>query len=906
MQEMNKAWITRGFESFRKGSFGNAGHNLYVSRAGVLQRIHQYDLNRNGYFDLVFCNSQAHWERVPAYVFRDLFGSPIKTELIAEGAIAAAIADLNGDGMDDLVIGCLNNGVTTAGLNAHIYYGCSEGWSERYQTQLPAPDCMAVAVGRFDGKKPAIAFGLPDHLRLFFQTELGFEPKRFTDLQIRCESAYADDLDGDGYDDLIVRMADGTTEVYWGSRVGLSPSSRSIWRLPEARQGGLERPADGENLAEYVEDAVSLVRTIDLGRPYIFAPSSEAVFLVPAEPNRSFGEPLRLSCPHCMAAAAGDINGDGFVDLVVAGRDTDGSGTERSWIYWGGVAGFGESNRTSFVTHRACDVSVGDIDGDGCDDIVVCQNRTNVTFSTESLVYRGTRSGISDEPMRFETHDARRAFVAYPCGAGIPEVVFVNHFAGTASDTVKSTIYYGSEDGYSPERRQDIPGSGAVEAICCDINDDGSPDIVLVNASEYTRAERDPGSYVLFNRDGRFPERPNIVLPTVHAHGGCCADVNRDGYLDLVFGGFGNPELLVFYGGPDGFDPTHPVRIRMEKGGVTFNEPRWIYLADLNNDGWLDLVVPQIEYDRSFILWGGPDGFSMERIQFLSVFHACCVRAADLTGNGYLDLIVGGHRQSFSEPADSFVYIYWNGPDGLREDRKMLLPANAVNSMTLGDFNGDGLLDLFVGSYAGPRERDVHSFIYWNRRGRGYSAEDRSRLFTHSASGCVACDFDGDGRVDLAVANHKVDGNHVGWSAVWWNGPQGFSESNVTSLPTAGPHGMTCIGPGSILDRGPEEYYESAPHEVPAGAHATRISWEADVPKGTWVRAQMRLAADPDGLKAAPWTGASGSGSWVEDGRRIPVLGPPGGWMQYRLALGATHSLNTPRVTEVSVAFGRK
>jgi len=33
-------WITQGFDGFIRGTFGNAGHNLYVSRAGILQRIH--------------------------------------------------------------------------------------------------------------------------------------------------------------------------------------------------------------------------------------------------------------------------------------------------------------------------------------------------------------------------------------------------------------------------------------------------------------------------------------------------------------------------------------------------------------------------------------------------------------------------------------------------------------------------------------------------------------------------------------------------------------------------------------------------------------------------------------------------------------------------------------------------
>ena len=60
---MTSTWTARGFKDFPQGQFGNPGQNLYVSRAGVLQRIHQSDLNGNGCLDLVFCNSQNHQER---------------------------------------------------------------------------------------------------------------------------------------------------------------------------------------------------------------------------------------------------------------------------------------------------------------------------------------------------------------------------------------------------------------------------------------------------------------------------------------------------------------------------------------------------------------------------------------------------------------------------------------------------------------------------------------------------------------------------------------------------------------------------------------------------------------------------------------------------------------------------
>ena len=224
--------------------------------------------------------------------------------------------------------------------------------------------------------------------------------------------------------------------------------------------------------------------------------------------------------------------------------------------------------------------------------------------------------------------------------------------------------------------------------------------------------------------------------------------------------------------------------------------------------------------------------------------------------------------------------------------------------MTLADFNNDGRLDLFVGSYHGAKERDIDSYIYWNRAGRGFSAADRTRLFTHSASGVIAADFNEDGWVDLAIAYHKVWGDHVGHSAVWWNGPDGFDERRVTVLPTSGPHGMISVEPRNTSDGGDAEFYTSP--AVPAAAKAaavTQIAWLADVPAKTWVRAQLRSAATEEALAAAPWQGAQGAGSWFENGDVIAAGQFSGPWIQYRLALGAVNAARTPRVREVSVSY---
>ena len=903
---MTSTWTTRGFESFRQGQFGNAGQNLYVSRAGVLQRIHQYDLSGNGHLDLLFCNSQNHQERPPAFVYSDPLGAASRTELPSEGAWTGAVADLNGDGFDDLVLGMRNNGIRPD-LNATVYYGAPDGMSERRQQQLPVPQCESVATGDFNGDgRPELAFVSQGRLRFFHQSDLGFEPHRFVDLEIAAEQLAAGDLDGDGYTDLVVRTGQGKVSIYWGGADGIHAERVTLCSEPAESRTGTEDPA--KQYAEHVEEARPLSRVLQLhGTPHLFLPRSQSVSLVPVGKDRSLGPPLELFCSHAMAVAAGDVKGNGYADLVFACSDPGEDG-ERSWIYWGDEQGFDETRRSPLPSHRACDVAVADLTGDGCADVILCQTHTADSYSADSLIYRSTPAGIDPEPVRLPCLDARRVLLAKAGREARPHVIFVNHFGRNRLGNINPYIYLGEANGFSPERRQELPGWGAVEALCCDFNDDGNVDIVLANASENS-VDRDPGSYLLENGPQGFASEPTWILPTNRAHGVCTADLNRNGHLDLIFCGFDNPDLLIFQGtavDPETglcFDTANPQHIRMEYDGVTYNEPRWIYLADLNNNGWLDLVVPQIAYDRSFILWGGPEGFSMDNCQPLSVVRGACARAADLTGNGYLDLIIGGHMTSQDGPHDSFVYIYWNGPDGLREDRRTLLPASAVNSMAVADFNNDGLLDLFICSYHNGRERDIDSFLYWNRAGRGFAAADRTRLFTHSASGCVAADFNGNGWIDLAIANHKVEGDHIGFSAVWWNGPEGFSAERVTRLPTSGPHGMTAISPHSIADRGPEEYYLSAPYELPEGVRVTGIAWVAETPPRTWVKAQLRYGDSEDDLENAAWQGPDGVATWFERPQDVGALDQSGPWVQYRLALGARNACGTPRVTSVDVHY---
>lgn len=215
-------WKKQGFDDFSAGKLGNSGQNLYISANGVLQRIFNYDVNGDGYPDLLFANSQSMGERPPIYLYEDPLTTGKYKELPSGGSYDGIMTDLNGDGYEDLVIACQNNGTHTD-ITAIIYYGSKEGLSEKYKVELPVPSSTGVAAGDFNGDgKPDLAFISENHLRIFYQNEYGIVPFEYIDLDLNTVSISAADIDGDGYCDLYVKRADGTSGILWGGPDGLS------------------------------------------------------------------------------------------------------------------------------------------------------------------------------------------------------------------------------------------------------------------------------------------------------------------------------------------------------------------------------------------------------------------------------------------------------------------------------------------------------------------------------------------------------------------------------------------------------------------------------------------------------------------------------------------------------------
>ena len=102
-----------------------------------------------------------------------------------------------------------------------------------------------------------------------------------------------------------------------------------------------------------------------------------------------------------------------------------------------------------------------------------------------------------------------------------------------------------------------------------------------------------------------------------------------------------------------------------------------VLVADLNRDGWLDLLAVAYTYDdkpetmakSSVIFWGGPDGFSADRSTVVPTYCPGNGHLADVNNDGWHDFIYGDSR--------GYLAVYLGGPDGFSTERISFHPTDA-------------------------------------------------------------------------------------------------------------------------------------------------------------------------------------------------------------------------------------
>ncbi|PYV18251.1 MAG: hypothetical protein DMG07_04255 [Acidobacteria bacterium] len=914
-----RAWTQKSFLDFGAGRLEDGGANSYVAADGSIQLVNRWDLNGDGYLDAVFPSSHDTNHGVDSYVYwggAAGFDPARRMALPGNGGSGVAIADLNRDGFADVVIANEFNGTKTE-LHSFIYWGGRDGLSRTRRSELPTVAATAVAVADLDGDGyPELVFassgrsyqfskegGDFQFLRpvsdIYWGAAAGYDPKRATQL----ETSYARgvvvaDLDGDGAPDLVFadQGQDGTGSgaLIYWGSKGGRYSSARRTLLPGS---GTAAVAAADCNGDGLPDLVlaNELRAGDTGYPL----SSTIYWNGPGgfEPARR----TELPTSGARDVKVADLDGDGHLDLVFACK------TGGSWIYWGGAGasgGYAPERRTGLPTEHASHAAVADLDGDRRPDLVFSQEDDGRTNAFHSVVFWNSGRGFaSARRTELPTLGAVDVAAGDLNGDGRADLVFCNARDGTAGAPVPTYLYWGSAAGtFTAAARQVLPGDALTACAAADLDNDGYVDLVLVGKE--LRIFRGSAAGFALER--------SYTLPVHYAFSVRIADFNRDGYLDLSVADWsGNRErdrTLIYWGGPAGFSATN-------RFAFPFSGARAHTAADFDGDGWLDLLFTGTD-NQVTIFWNSARGFDPARRTDLPARMAVAAEVADCNRDGWLDIVVcnlydlervehpavppGITAPAQSAPFAAGTWIYWGGPGGYSPARRTELPTVGSEDAAVADLNRDGFLDLVVTSYHAGITRNHPSYVFWGGAD-GISPARVTELPTESASGVQVADFNGDGWKDILFACHTEGTNHRTNSFLYWGGKQGFSTARRLLIPSVGTHWMWLADSGHVATRADAFDYISAPLDAGAGSRLGTIAWRVSTPHRTAVKFQVRSASERGALERAPWVGASGAGSFFTRSGSPLLAGER--WVQYKATLVAPEGANSPVLRSVTLTY---
>ncbi len=651
------------------------------------------------------------------------------------------VGDLDGNGAPDVVLGC-------AGLPPRLFLnnGTATPWSGTPDTGLSiGPDTntfFRIALGDVDadGDLDVMAVDTNYAYWIFHNNGttnpfLGVEGTlTLTNLsEITAYEIALADVDRDGLVDLLV----GHVPVGQGHlRYFQNTGGSNPWLS-----------AEGVVLDSYAPSHIAVADANHDGHLDVFAAHPSGMGLRLYTNNGTSTPwtnvtPVQISTDWARSLAVGDVTGDGHVDVIVAvntvGMDHRLYTNNGTATPFAGVTGSVVGTYGFFILR---DSVLVDLDADGDLDLLSADSGSFGTL----MVYEN--NGTPDPWRNTQGYnlDLPTSYAPIKIGVGDfnsdgkPDLLGVSqtrtnmYFYNMGSGNPWQGLFYAlSFQGLSQR---------ATALVSADFDRDGDVDLV----STHNGADGYGPTKLYYNNGGvepwgtLIPEGLNGGTPNARA--AVAGDVDGDGWTDLILGNYGETNLLYLNNGTAApFSGVDPLGI-----GTATNRTTALVLADVDGDGWLDLVEGNDD-QRSRVYLNRGGGLLWTDVAGVDVgTNVCATRSlavADVNQNGKLDLIAGNYNQ----PARLFLNNGTTNPWQNVTGTVVSADAFQTVSLAVADVNGDGYPDIVAGNQGQPNR------LYLNNRTAnpwlGVAGTNITSA-TNLTTALQLCDVNRDGRLDL-------------------------------------------------------------------------------------------------------------------------------------------------------------